>query len=150
MDIRGVPESEWRKVSDCTHEVDRVRNRYDSLLRLFENLAGRHNQYVPNLSFEHAEGVAIIKSFAGESHLRLGWDASGDELKGVLIFTSVDSVTQFQVEILRATISYSGAVSLPLSNGENFQERNFHAMENVAYALLMNLVRKQVDFSSKT
>lgn len=147
----GVREAEWRKVSNCAGALEAIRPKYTRLLKLMAGVVAEQVHCVPGLSFElnEAENTAVLKSFAGESSIRLGWDASGEDLAGVAVFSSVRHGFSEPVVLLKVRMpAWSETTSLQVDGSEPVRMGSFGASD-FAYTVLMNVVRKQVDISTQ-
>ena len=150
MTVYGVAEAEWRKVSSSRDAVEKIQAKYSRLIQLMEKVAGQHAEYVPGLSLviEQAANTATLKSFAGEANIRLGWDASGEDLAGVAVFTSRKHGVVEPTVVLKVHLpAWSGTAFMPLEGGNPVVMDSYRASD-FAYAVLMNVVRKQVDLSN--
>lgn len=150
MDTKGMVEDEWRKTSSCAEEVGRIKPKYSRLLQLIKKVAAEQELCVPELSMEvnHETAIAVIKTFAGQSSIRLGWDASGEELAGVAIVSSVKHADDAPTDILKVYMpAWSENAYMRLENGERVKMDSNRTGE-FAYIVLMSIVRKQVDLSA--
>ncbi|KAB0586171.1 hypothetical protein [Comamonas kerstersii] len=147
----GVIENEWRKVSNCADSLETVQAKYRRLIDLMVKVAKEYATYVPGLSlvFDEKANTAELRSFAGVSSIRLGWDATGIDLAGVMIFSSMKSGANEPTVILKVYMpTYSSSARLPLEDGSEVTMDSFHP-SNFAFTVLMNAIRKQVDLSSQ-
>lgn len=147
----GVVESEWRKVSNCAEAVEVIREKYLRLLGSMESIAAQQARYVPGLQMQldKTAGTAALNSFAGESAIRLGWDASGEELAGVAVFTCVKFGCNEPIVTLKIRIpAWTSDAVIKTENGEEVKTDSFRPGD-FSYIALMTAVRKQVDLSSR-
>lgn len=147
----GVTEKEWRKISDATEAVEMIHAKYAKLLELMKGVAVEQAKYVQGLLLVagDADGVFVLKSFAGDSHIRLGWDASGEDLAGVAIFTSLKHGSPDPKVTLKVYLPwYSERAYLILDDGQRLSMNSIKA-DDFAYIVLMNAVRRQVDLSNQ-
>ncbi len=150
MSIYGVTGAEWRKVSNATDAVERIQAKYSRLLQLLAKTASEQAKYVPGLSLlvEQAGNTATLTSFAGETQIRLGWDASGEDMAGVAVFASRKHGSAEPTVILRVYLpAWNGSAFLPLEVGNPVLMDSYRPGD-FAYEVLMNVVRKQVDLSN--
>lgn len=150
MSFYGVAEAEWRKVSTSAGAVERIQAKYSRLLQLMAKNANEQAEHVPGLSLvvELSGNTATLTSFAGETHIRLGWDASGEEIAGVAVFTSRKHGAAEPTVILKVYFpAWAGTSFLPLEGGSPVVMDSYRAGD-FAYEVLMNVVRKQVDLSN--
>lgn len=150
MSVYGVADAEWRKVSNATDAVERINGKYSKLLQLLAQTTSEQAKYVPGLSLlvEQKGNTATLTSFAGETQIRLGWDASGEDLAGVAVFTSSKHGAIEPTVILRVYLpAWNGSAFLPLESGNPVLMDSYRPGD-FAYEVLMNVVRKQVDLSN--
>lgn len=150
MTVYGVAQAEWRKVSNVTDAVEKIQAKYSRLLQLLAKAASEQVEYVPGLSLlvEQKGNTATLTSFAGETHIRLGWDASGEDMAGVAVFTSRKQGAAEPAVILRVYLpAWTGSAFLPVEDGKPIVMDSYRPGD-FAYEVLMNVVRKQVDLSN--
>ena len=148
MSVAGVSEHEWRQVSASASQVDAIRINFERLMTAISQIATEAAKYVADLSVEVdlVASSAVIKSFAGVADARLAWRVKENSIEGVMVVTSARSDGIGLHDVLHVFVPAYGSPYLILENGEVVQLQQMQAV-NFAYAVLMNVVRKQVDLS---
>lgn len=148
MSTFAVPESDWRRVSNCASEVDGIRLRYAKFLKAMAEVVGTARVYVPDLAIEvdASQERAVVRSFAGECQVHLGWRVNGEELEGVAVFSKKTDGPSFQ-PLLNVYLTERGGQHMTLASGEIY--RLDMRPGDFAYAALMNVVWKQVELSTQ-
>ena len=149
MSVNGVVEAEWRKVSSSQGVVRAIRSKYAEVLVGLEEVVSAAAQYVPELSVvvERGTGAAVVKSFAGESSVRLAWSVDGDRLAGVAVVTSDLGSGKVERTVLHVHLPAYDEPYINVDGGERVVYSLFRPGD-FFYAVLMTIVRKQVDIST--
>ncbi|WP_370682252.1 hypothetical protein [Comamonas sp. GB3 AK4-5] len=149
MSANGVIEQEWRKISNTLDEVDSIRRKYSKLLAGLVEVGNDAMHLVPEFSVavDAASETAIVKSFAGESSIRLAWSADAECLDGVALVTSPKRGGKGEHTVLHVHLPGYGDPYVDVDGGEQLTQSSFHRGKFL-YAILMMIVRKHVDLST--
>lgn len=149
MSANGVVEAEWRKVSNSQGYIRAIRSKYAEVLVGLEEVASVAAQYVPELCVisERGSGLALVKSFAGESSIRLAWSGNGDQLGGVAVVASSLGGGKVEHTILHVHMPAYDDPYINVDGGGRVAYSNFRPGD-FFYAVLMTIVRKQIDIST--
>lgn len=149
MSENGVTEQEWRKISNSVDEVDSIRRKYTKLLAGLVEVSNDSMHLVPEFSIaiDAVSETAVVKSFAGESCIRLAWSAHEECLCGVAIVTSPKRGGKGEHTVLHVQLPGRGDPYIDIDGGDQLMQASYQR-GSFLYAILMTIVRKQVDLST--
>ncbi|MBV7417922.1 hypothetical protein KW830_05575 [Comamonas sp. CMM03] len=149
MSANGVIEAAWRKASNSQRHVRDIKLKYAEVLVGLEEVASEEAQNVPDLSVvtEQGSGSAVVKSFAGESRIRLAWAVNNERLGGVAVVAAPLRGGDGEHTLLHVHIPAYDDPYINVDGGERVVYSPFRP-NDFFYTVLMTIVRKQIDIST--
>lgn len=150
MDHFAVAEEEWSKIYSTADLIPDIKRKMDKFV---ERLVGASKDLAGSVSgvsvdVHDGETAGVLKSFAGTSNFRAGWDLNNVDLAGVLVFTSQDLSGDPVVQLKVFFPAWSSSPYLLQKDGARIEKAKLRPGESFEHIVLATVIRKQVDMSA--